>query len=152
VVGLSRAALEESLVIRMHKTVHPEYTVSYRFEERPTGKVMVVLTDHENTDSLPLDLRNHIRGADLLVQDAQYDRSQYEASRAGFGHGTGDYAARVMKETGAARLGHTHHDPSADDDQVEAIVAESRAWLRSNGAPAQAENVFACADYQEIEI
>jgi len=151
-VPLTRAALDECLVVRMHKTVHPEYTVSYRFEERPTGKVMVFLTDHENTDSLPAALRAHIQGADLLIQDAQYTRSQYDANRAGFGHGSGDYAARVMKETSVARLGHTHHDPMADDQDVDAIVTESRDWLRANGAAALADNVFAFADYDEVEV
>jgi ribonuclease BN (tRNA processing enzyme) len=148
----SRKELDESLIVRMHKTVHPEYTVSYRFEERPTGKVMVVLTDHENTDSLPRELSEHIAGADLLVQDAQYTRRQYDTSTAGFGHGTGDYTARVMKEARVARLGQTHHDPMSNDVDVDAIVNEAREWLVANGVPEKAENVFACADYQEIEV
>lgn len=149
--GPGRIALDDCLVVRMHKTVHPEYTVSYRFEERPTGKVAVLLTDHENTDSLPRDLRTHLSGADLLIQDAQYTRRHYETSTAGFGHGTGDYSARVMKECGVGRLGQTHHDPMADDPGVDEIVDEARAWLVANGAASLGENVFACADYQEIE-
>lgn len=147
-----RVNVNECLVIRMHKTVHPEYTVSYRFEEKPSGKVAVLLTDHENTDSLPSDLRGHLQGADLLIQDAQYTRGQYDAATAGFGHGTGDYSARVMLESGAKRLGQTHHDPMADDADVDAIVEEARTWLRENGAPGRAGDVFACADYQETEV
>lgn len=150
--GPDRIAVDECLVVRMHKTVHPEYTVSYRFEERPTGKVAVLLTDHENTESLPADLRMHLSGADLLIQDAQYTRRQYDTSTAGFGHGTGDYSARVMKECGVRRLGQTHHDPMANDPDVDGIVDEARAWLTANGAPALCERVFACADYQEIEV
>jgi ribonuclease BN (tRNA processing enzyme) len=142
----------QCLVVRMHKTVHPEYTVSYRFEERPTGRVAVVLTDHENTESLPRDLRRHLAGADLLIQDAQYARAHYDAATAGYGHGTGDYTARVMKECGVGRLGQTHHDPMADDDQVDAIVEEARAWLRAHDAADLAERVFPCADYQQIEV
>ncbi len=151
-VPLSRKAIGDCLVVRMHKTAHPEYTVSFRFEERPTGKVLVFLTDHENTDSLPSELRAHIQGADLLIQDAQYLRGEYDGSRAGFGHGTGDYSARVMLETSVARLAHTHHDPLADDADVEAIVEESKAWLRAHGATELAEKVFAFADYQETEV
>jgi ribonuclease BN (tRNA processing enzyme) len=143
---------DESLVVHMHKTVHPEYTVSYRFEERTSGKVAVVLTDHENTVNLPKDLRMHIDGANLLIQDAQYTRAQYQTTTSGFGHATGEYAARVMKECNVGRLGLTHHDPMSDDSIVNSIVDEARSWLIANGAPELADHVFACADYQEIEV
>ncbi len=149
---LPGVALGDCLVVRMHKTAHPEDTVTYRFEERPTGKVAILLTDHENTTPLPSDLRRHLSGADLLIQDAQYTRQQYQASTAGFGHGTGEYSARVMKECGVARLGQTHHDPMADDADVDAIVEEARAWLADNGAAPLGDSVFACGDYQEIEV
>lgn len=144
--------LDECLVVRMHKTSHPEYTVTYRFEERPTGRVAVILTDHENTQSLPSDLRRHLEGVHLLIQDAQYLRRQYDAATAGFGHGTGDYSAFILKEMGVGRLGQTHHDPQADDPVVDAVVEEARDWLRANGSPELCSRVFACADYQEIEV
>jgi ribonuclease BN (tRNA processing enzyme) len=145
-------APQECLVVRTHRAVHPGCTVSYRFEERPTGKVAVLLTDHENTEALLPDLRRHVSDADLLIQDAQYTRAQYRARTAGFGHGTGDHAARVMKECNVGRLGLTHHDPMADDPDVEAIVGEARTWLADNGAADRGDAVFACADYQVIEV
>lgn len=147
-----RVNIEECLVVRMHKTVHPEYTVSYRFEEKPTGRVAVLLTDHENTDTLPSDLREHLHEADLLIQDAQYTRRQYDHATAGYGHGTGDYTARVMKECDVLRLAQTHHDPMANDGDVDLIVEEARTWLLENGAPELGDRVFACADYQEIQV
>jgi ribonuclease BN (tRNA processing enzyme) len=150
--GPDHVALGDCLVVLMHKTTHPEYTVSYRFEERPTGKIFVLLTDHENTDSMPLDLRGHLSGANLLIQDAQYTREQYESGKAGYGHGTGDYSARVMMECEVGQLGQTHHDPMANDSDVDAIVEEARAWLSANGAANLCDRVFACADYQEIEV
>lgn len=150
--GTTRTNVEECLVVHMHKTAHPEYTVSFRFEEKPTNKVVVVLTDHENTDALPMEMRKHLEGADLLIQDAQYTRKQYETRTAGFGHGTGDYSARVMMEIGIPRLGQTHHDPMSDDPDVDAVVQEARDWLKEQGRPELADNVFACADYQEIDV
>lgn len=151
-VPFSRASLDECLVVKMYKALHPEYTVSYRFEEWPTGKVFVILTDHENTDSVPEGLRAHVDRADLLIQDAQFTRGEYEAGKAGFGHGTGDYAARVFLQTGAGRLGHTHHDPLHDDGDVDAVVAEAREWLAAHGAEDRAGRVFAVADYQEMDV
>ncbi len=151
-VPFTRASLDECLVVWMYKALHPEYTVSYRFEERPTGKVLVILTDHENTDSVPEGLRAHVDRADLLIQDAQFTRGEYEAGKAGFGHGTGDYAARVFLETDARRLGHTHHDPLHDDADVDAVVAEARDWLAAHGAADRADRVFAVADYQEMDV
>ncbi len=133
-VPFTRASLDECLVVWMYKALHPEYTVSYRFEEWPTGKVLVILTDHENTDSVPDELRAHVDRADLLIQDAQFTRAEYETGKAGFGHGTGDYAARVFLETDARLLGHTHHDPLHDDADVDAVVAEAREWLAAHGA------------------
>lgn len=150
--GAGPDALQECLVVRTHRTVHSGCTVSYRFEERPTGKVAVLLTDHEDAEALPPDLRRHVSDADLLIQDAQYTRAQYRARTAGFGHGTGDHAARLLKECDVGRLGLTHHDPMANDPDVDAIVGEARTWLADNGAAARGGAVFACADYQVIEV
>jgi hypothetical protein len=88
----------------MIKTAHPEHTISYRFEERPTGKTFVFLTDHENTDGISNALRDHISGADLFIGDAQYDRPTYEARTAGYGHGTGEYVTRLGEYCGVGHI------------------------------------------------
>lgn len=137
------------LVVRMLYTLHPERTISYRFEERPTGKVFVFLTDHENTDGLSMDMKQHLHGADLLVMDCQYSRKAYDNGRAGYGHGTPDYAVRVAIETGARRLGLTHHDPLSTDVNIDAILSEA---LKADKGRALREQIFACADYQTVEV
>lgn len=151
----------ECLVIKMHRSNHPERTVSYRFEERPTGKIFCFLTDHENTDALPASLRGHLKEADLLIQDSQYSRQVYEARTAGFGHGTPDYCVKVAVAVGAKRLGLTHHDPSSSDEAVDAICAAARETmgaLRTEKGLALSSmsliegDIFACADYQTIEV
>ena len=145
-------AIDACLVVRVHRAHHPACTLSFRFEERPTNRVLVILTDHENTDRISQEFRKHVEGADLLVQDAQYLREQYETSTTGYGHGTGDYGTRIMKEIGVGRLCQTHHDPMADDSRVDAIVQEARNWLVAEGAPELVDRVFAAEDYQEIEV
>jgi len=141
-----RYPLKECLLLKMHYSRHPERTISYRFEERPTGKTFVFLTDEENRDGIPLELRKHVAGADLVIQDVQYTRSTYEATTAGYGHGTPDWALRVAVASGSRRIGFTHHDPFASDEKVDAILEEGRRQ-----APTDIE-LFACADGDVFEV
>jgi ribonuclease BN (tRNA processing enzyme) len=137
----------------MYKTAHPEYTVSYRFEERPTGKVFVFLTDHENTDGFPNNLLHHLRGADLLVQDGQYSDEVYRARTSGFGHGTPEYCVKLAQRASVKRLGITHHDPDASDVDVEQRIVEAKQFAGEVESSLEfIENIFVCADYQTIEV
>jgi ribonuclease BN (tRNA processing enzyme) len=153
--------VDECLVVTMHTAEHPEATVSYRFEERPTGKTFAFLTDHENQDGVPLSLRHHLRGVDLLIQDTQYDPVTYHERTAGFGHGTPDFAVRLANLVGAKRLGTFHHDPRSSDDKVDQIVElarEAAASARKDAGKGDKarllipSNIFACADYMTIEV
>lgn len=139
------ASLDECLVVRMRKTHHPQVTFSYRFEERPSGRVFVFVTDHENEPDIPAGLRAHLADADLLVMDCQYTRDKYDGFAAGFGHATPDYVAGVAREVRPARLGITHHDPPATDDQIDAMVETVRGL-------APGIEVFGCRDGQEIQV
>ena len=150
-LGHYRFSAAECLVIHMWKTGHPEYTVSYRVEERTTGKVFVFLTDHENTEGMPGDLRNHVTGADLLIQDSQYAESAYRQRFTGFGHGTPEYCALVAGEAGVKNLGLTHHDPNASDTEVELRLSEARRRAKELGK-LNPDKIFACACYQEITL
>ena len=145
-IGKGKYPKSETLVISMYMSNHPENTSCYSFDEGPTGKKFVFLTDHENHDSNPIDLKNHIKGTDLLIMDCQYRRLKYDTMTAGYGHGTPDYCVRTAQETGAKRLGLTHHDPNARDADVEAVLAEAMTCLTSD------VEVFACRDYQEIDV
>ncbi len=137
--------IDECLVIRMYRSNHPEQTISYRFEERPTGRVFVFVTDHENEDSVPARFREHLQGADLLVMDCQYTREKYDRFTAGYGHATPDYVAQVAREVGVKRLGLTHHDPPASDAQIDAIVHTAQRLLSD-------VEVFACYDYLQLDV
>jgi len=139
-------SVEECLVVRMYRNNHPERTISYRFEERPTGQIFVILTDHENMDGIPQCLRRHLEGASLLVMDAQYTREAYDTAKCGFGHGTPDYVAKVARETGISFLGITHHDPDSTDSQIQEIVAVAQSEAGAG------IHVFACCDYKEVDL
>jgi ribonuclease BN (tRNA processing enzyme) len=140
--------LDDCLVIKMQRTNHPQKTISYRFEERPTGKTVVILTDHENIDGMPRHLGLHLENADLLIMDSQYNRKIYDQETVGFGHGTPDYCMRVAHEVNALRLGFTHHDPLSSDDKVDDILNSARAMASKIDFRGE---VFACADYLSLE-
>jgi ribonuclease BN (tRNA processing enzyme) len=146
-IGKGKYPVAECLVIMMYKANHPEQTISYRFDEKPTGKVFVFMTDHQNEDGISLMMRAHIRSANLIVMDSQYSRHMYDASTAGFGHGTPDYCVKVAEEMKVGRLGLTHHNPGSTDKDIEAILEEGER--KSNGSGIE---IFACADYQEVEV
>jgi phosphoribosyl 1,2-cyclic phosphodiesterase len=141
--------LAACLVVRMHRSNHPERTISYRFEERPSGLVFVFVTDHENQDGLPTRFAAHLQGADLLVMDTQYTREKYDQLTAGWGHGTPDHTARVAKAVGAKALGLTHHDPASSDALVDEIVETAKGILADHGVQIP---VFGCRDYLTVEI
>ena len=143
-----RYPISDCLVVRMHESRHPESTISYRFEERTTERVFTFLTDHENTDGIPQSLRRHIKGSNLLIADAQYTEETYRTRTAGFGHGTPRYVTRLAAECGIYRVGLTHHDPESTDADIDAICREAHEapYYHSD------MEIFACADYQIIEI
>lgn len=143
--GGQRHPIDECMVIQMYRSNHPEATISYRFEERPTGQTFVFVTDHENQSGIPRRFRQHLAGADLLVMDCQYTREKYDALTAGWGHATPDYVASVATELAVPRLGLTHHDPPATDEQIDGMVR-----MAQDAAPDI--DVFGCRDYQEIDL
>ncbi|MEQ8189520.1 MAG: MBL fold metallo-hydrolase [Candidatus Eremiobacterota bacterium] len=146
-IGKGKYPVEECLVVTMHKSRHPEQTVSYRFEEKTTGKKFVFLTDHENEDGIPSALKEHVGGADLLVMDAQYSREKYDKTTAGYGHGTPDYCVHVAETLNVKKLGLTHHDPVSTDKQIDAILDEAKKSSSQQGL-----EIFSCADYMEVEV
>jgi phosphoribosyl 1,2-cyclic phosphodiesterase len=151
--------VKECLVVKMHRSNHPEQTISYRFEEWPTGKVFVFLTDHEVTAAISADLRAHLFNADLLIADGQDTRETYERFTCGYGHGTGPYCYYLAENCRVKKLGITHHNMTATDAEIDAVLEEAIA-SRDSKFPSGSESedvgvvlpIFACSDYQETEV
>jgi len=113
----------ECLVITMQPTNHGDCKcISYRFEEKPTGKVFVFATDHEDVVALSVDFRKHLQGADLLIMDAQYDHTRYNEKTANFGHGTPHGVIKHGLIAGVKKLGITHHDPRSTDAFLNGMI------------------------------
>lgn len=113
---------------------HLGNTLGYRIEFG--GATLAYLSDHqqpgvdvyEATDNA-LELCD---GVDLLIHDAQYDRVEFER-KADWGHCTAEYAAWIAVTSRVGRLALFHHDPSHDDDRIDAAVASLRARCRGAG-------------------
>jgi phosphoribosyl 1,2-cyclic phosphodiesterase/CheY-like chemotaxis protein len=136
---------------------HPALTLGYRLEA--DGATLVYSTDHEpHSRALAAgegqiggqDERHaeFLRGADLVLHDAQYTAKEYPA-KIGWGHSPAEYAVRIAHHAGVTKIGLTHHDPLRDDKSLDQLVENLRAALRSRGSTME---VFAAAEGLSLEI
>ncbi len=116
---------------------HPGVCVGYRLFT-PAGS-LVYLPDNEWSadDSTAPDeddcsqnanLLRFIRGADVLIIDAQYDNAEYQSHR-GWGHGCVDDVVRLALASQVQQLYLFHHDPAHDDEAVAALVEHARSLV-----------------------
>jgi phosphoribosyl 1,2-cyclic phosphodiesterase len=108
-------------------------TVGYRVAWQ--GRVVTYVSDHQaprDLDSISEDVLELARGADVLIHDAQYTRSEFEA-KAHWGHSTIDYAVAVGRQAGVSKLVLFHHDPSHGDRRMDELVREARVLSGAEG-------------------
>ncbi len=126
------------LVIHRIATNHPGGAFGYRM--RLGGRTVVYLTDNELDAPASIQVTSFstfasfCQDADVLIHDAQYLPEDMPAKR-GWGH---SILPRVLELAAAARVGHLvlfHHDPDRDDEALDRIQEEARAWLKQH-APA----------------
>ena len=104
---------------------HPGGGVGYRIEHG--GRSVVYATDHEHGTDLDRALLELASGADVLVYDAMYTRSEHEQGKRGWGHSTWEAAIELADAAKVGLLVLFHHDPQRDDAAVAAIEAQARA-------------------------
>jgi diguanylate cyclase (GGDEF)-like protein len=115
---------------------HTAPTIGYRMSSG--GATVAYVTDHEpfwkSEDGIlhhPGDQRHvaFMRGADLVIHDAQYTHEEY-TDRLGWGHSTVEYATDVALAAGAKRLALFHHDPAHDDTAMDQLEVDARARVK----------------------
>jgi phosphoribosyl 1,2-cyclic phosphodiesterase/FixJ family two-component response regulator len=134
---------------------HTAPTIAYRLS--CGGTTIAYVTDHEPfwtpTDGVfqhPGD-QGHIeflKGADLLIHDAQYTQEEYR-DRIGWGHSTTEYATDVALAAGAARLALFHHDPGHDDRTIKSLEAAMQDRVAAHDG---ALEVFAAAEGLALQV
>lgn len=74
-----------------------------------------------------------VRGADVLILDAQYDRAEY-VRHIGWGHGCVDDVVGLAMKAGVKRLFLFHHDPDHDDAKVESMLTHARKLVAAQNS------------------
>ena len=142
--------------ISYHNVHHPGLTYGYRI--KVTGKSVVYVSDnevqflktsvakrihefdedeHELLDRMVSEQRSAevsaIEGVDILIHDAQYTPFDYDKKR-GWGHSCYVETVNLAIDAGVACLYLYHHDPTYNDDRVEAIHRDSIQIIRERGS------------------
>lgn len=116
-----------SATITSAEVPHCGRTLGYRIEAG--GVAVAYVPDHQQpgpdaTDVDPAVLEL-VADVDLLIHDAQFDAADF-AAKSSWGHCTVEYAVQVAAQAGAKRLALFHHDPSHDDDTIDALANAAR--------------------------
>jgi ribonuclease BN (tRNA processing enzyme) len=84
--------------------------------------------------AMPAALIEAVRGAKLLITDAQYDDEQYQSKR-GWGHSSCFSATDFAIRAEVSSLALFHHDPESTDRELDAkvLACQKRAAKRDSG-------------------
>ena len=104
---------------------HPQGCLSYRISNN--GKSVVFATDTEpGNPEADRALREICRGADILIYDSQYECSQLDREKKGWGHSCWEEGVKICQESGVKELILFHHDPDCDDGAIDALQERAR--------------------------
>jgi ribonuclease BN (tRNA processing enzyme) len=122
------------LTIVAHKSpAHPRFGVMlYRINYH--GKSVVYATDIEQQEGGYPEVIEFVRGADLLIHDAQYLHGEYfsrSKPKIGWGHSTIEMAAAVAQKANVKRLVLFHHEPMHDDRAMRKIERRAKSLFRA---------------------
>ena len=135
---------------------HTAPTLAYRITNDDT--TVAYVTDHEpfwktanQAFSHPGDRRHvaFLKGADLVIHDAQYSDAEYAENKVGWGHSPVGYATDVALAAGCERLALFHHDPIHDDATVASLEAAAKERVAARGRSLE---VFAAAERLEVDV
>ena len=66
-------------------------------------------------------MERFVKGADLLIYDAQYTQSEYEQSHLGWGHSPIEHVLKAARRSQVKHLALFHHDVLRTDEQLESM-------------------------------
>lgn len=124
---------DELVITTCKSAAHPLNGVML-YRVRYFNKSFVYATDIEQQDGGYPEIIEFVRGADLLVHDAQYLHDEYAGrakSRKGWGHSTIDMAAEVAAKAQVKRLVLFHHEPTHDDKTMKKIERQAKRLFHS---------------------
>ncbi len=123
-----RILLKPGIQIETAALNHPGEALGYRVSWQ--GRTAVYVTDTEHfPDRLDANIVHLARNADVLIYDSTYTDEEYHhprTSKVGWGHSTWQEAIKVAQAAKVKRLIIFHHDPSHDDDFLDAVAIAAR--------------------------
>jgi diguanylate cyclase (GGDEF)-like protein len=134
---------------------HTAPTIAYRMTSG--GATFAYVTDHEPFWSPTGQISPHpgderhiafMRGADLVIHDAQYTEEEYRG-KIGWGHSPFEYAVDAALAAGVRRLVLFHHDPQHDDTVVARMESMAQARAAAGG---QGLEVLAAREGLELQV
>jgi phosphoribosyl 1,2-cyclic phosphodiesterase len=136
-------------VVRAFRLRHPGTTLGYRLAPSAGGRDIAYLTDNELGDGagypvLPnwrQRLVDFLGGTDTLIHDAMYSEQIIKA-RCGWGHSTPREAVALAAEAGCRRLITFHHEPEHDDDALDRLLDDTRAFAYRTAGSLEVDAAF----------
>ena len=133
---------------------HPGNCLGYRLEH--AGRRICYVTDNElypadspfRQDEYVERLADFCRDADVLVTDCTYGDAEYPR-HIHWGHSSVSQVAELAWRAHVRGLYLVHHDPSQNDDAIDAKLAAVRAWLAERGADTR---VMAPLERAQVEL
>jgi phosphoribosyl 1,2-cyclic phosphodiesterase len=119
---------------------HPALTLGYKLEA--DGATIVYCCDHEPFSRDVADGRREvfgpdqqhadfIKGADLLIHDAQYTAAEYP-SKVGWGHSSAEFVVKLARLANVRHVVLTHHDPLRSDEALDRMIERARDELKGS--------------------
>lgn len=128
---------------------HPGGSYSYKFED--DGKIFIFASDAEfNIDEMEnIELYiDYFRNADVLVFDTQYTFDE-SLKKIDWGHSSASIATDIALKANVKKLVMFHHDPSYDDEKLDAVYLRALNYKEMFDKNNQLEIVMA---YEGLEI
>ena len=140
------------LRVRAMRQRHAGDSYGWRIEHG--GSVLVYSTDSEHRvedASAAAAFVELFRDADLVVFDAMYSLADAITVREDWGHSSNVVGVELCQKAGARHLVLFHHEPALDDDQLRAVLAETRRFEEITRGGARLE-VSSAYDGMEIVL
>jgi phosphoribosyl 1,2-cyclic phosphodiesterase len=115
------------LRVLLKRQRHTGDSYGYRFER--AGKTVVYSTDSEHKFDDPHEARAFVdffRGADLVIFDAQYSLAEAVSMKEDWGHSSNIVGVELAQMAGVRHLCLFHHEPILEDEQLAAVLRETR--------------------------
>jgi phosphoribosyl 1,2-cyclic phosphodiesterase len=132
---------EVRVVARLTNSHPLDGAVIYRIEY--AGRRLVFATDVEWREVCDPGFLEFVEGADLLIHDAQYTLDDYQEAKQGYGHSTIEMATEVASSARVRKLVLFHHEPTYDDNKLDAIQAEAQSLFA---------NTYSASEGMEINL